>query len=335
LKQFNFSVSIAPTVLLIDDDDKSNNVEGYYTEAMSTLGIAYDVWDHNNLKSPNAAMLERYPIVIWLCEWAFPALNGGDRNAISTFLDDGGKLFLSGQDIGWDLADPSGTEFLSSSGNSKIFYENYLKSYFIADDAGISTLIGVQSDSIAKGMSITRFQPGRDASNQYPDVVRPINGSTASFLYSGGSYKDSAGAVTYNGTYQLVYFSFGGFESITDSSSRLTILYNILKFFGKEPIMSIKATQTLTVPFQFTLSQNYPNPFNPSTVIDYAIPHDGHVFLSVYDMLGRKVSDVVNETKHAGTYHVSFDGSQLASGIYFYKLTSGTYTEIKKMLLLK
>ena len=88
-------------------------------------------------------------------------------------------------------------------------------------------------------------------------------------------------------------------------------------------------------PEEFSLSQNYPNPFNPSTKIKFVIPISSFVNLTVYDMLGREVTTLVNEEKHPGSYEVKFDGSNLSSGIYFYILTIGNRTLTKKMCLLK
>ncbi len=88
-------------------------------------------------------------------------------------------------------------------------------------------------------------------------------------------------------------------------------------------------------PDQFALAQNYPNPFNPSTTIKYAIQKSGFVSLRVYDMLGREVANLVNQDQSAGVYTVKFDASQLASGIYFYKLESGSQSIINKMMLVK
>lgn len=88
-------------------------------------------------------------------------------------------------------------------------------------------------------------------------------------------------------------------------------------------------------PDNYSLSQNYPNPFNPVTRISYAIPNDGFVTLKVYDIIGREVAKIINETKTAGYYTVDFDASKLASGIYFYKLQSGSFTNVKRMVLVK
>ena len=85
----------------------------------------------------------------------------------------------------------------------------------------------------------------------------------------------------------------------------------------------------------YSLAQNYPNPFNPSTNLEFGISNLGFVSLKVYNSLGIEVADLVNETKPAGRYKVTFDGSNLSSGIYFYKLETGDFTETKSMILLK
>jgi photosystem II stability/assembly factor-like uncharacterized protein len=89
------------------------------------------------------------------------------------------------------------------------------------------------------------------------------------------------------------------------------------------------------IPSKYTLEQNYPNPFNPTTIIKYDISEAGFVSLKVYDILGREVQTLVNNYKNKGTYEVNFNGSNLASGVYLYKLKAGSFTSIKKMMLIK
>ena len=90
-----------------------------------------------------------------------------------------------------------------------------------------------------------------------------------------------------------------------------------------------------STPTTFALEQNFPNPFNPSTKINFSLPVEGFVTLDVYNSIGQKVATLVNETKTAGTYAVNFNASDLTSGIYFYKISSGNFSETKKMILLK
>ncbi|MBK7230426.1 MAG: T9SS type A sorting domain-containing protein [Ignavibacteriales bacterium] len=86
---------------------------------------------------------------------------------------------------------------------------------------------------------------------------------------------------------------------------------------------------------EFKLNQNYPNPFNPSTKISWQSPVSGHQTLKIYDVLGNEVATLVNEFRNAGSYEIEFNASKLSSGIYFYRLSAGSYVQTKKMLLIK
>ena len=120
-----------------------------------------------------------------------------------------------------------------------------------------------------------------------------------------------------------------------DGSNNVTILYN------NTPVSVDDNSSNLIEGFM--LSQNYPNPFNPTTKIKYTIPTaiirqaQSEVFasLNIYDVLGNEIATLVNEEKSVGSYQVEFDGAELTSGIYFYRLRAGNFTETKKMLLLK
>ena len=87
----------------------------------------------------------------------------------------------------------------------------------------------------------------------------------------------------------------------------------------------------------FSLQQNYPNPFNPTTNIKFSLPENSFVSLKVFDVNGREVADVINEKRNAGIYEISFDANKygLSSGMYYYTLTSGSFKESKKMILIK
>ncbi|HMD14934.1 MAG TPA: T9SS type A sorting domain-containing protein, partial [Bacteroidota bacterium] len=89
------------------------------------------------------------------------------------------------------------------------------------------------------------------------------------------------------------------------------------------------------IPSQFSLAQNYPNPFNPSTVIRYELPKSGNVELKIFDVLGKEVTTLVSAMQEAGYKEVSWNASDLPSGIYFYRITAGTFTDTKKTMLIK
>lgn len=109
-------------------------------------------------------------------------------------------------------------------------------------------------------------------------------------------------------------------------------------FNPKNYIIGIQQVSS-NVPSNFSLSQNYPNPFNPVTNIKFELPSSGFITLKVFNMLGEEVASLVNQNMSVGTFKVDFDGSNLSSGAYFYKLTvnnsNGSYTDVKKMMLVK
>ena len=103
---------------------------------------------------------------------------------------------------------------------------------------------------------------------------------------------------------------------------------------GKEGYQEVSFGGDLAV-IEYALEQNYPNPFNPSTTLKYQIPQNGFVTLKVYDILGKEVATLVNEVKTQGRYEVNFNASNLASGVYLYRLNVNDYVDVKKMILLK
>ncbi|MFA6455758.1 MAG: S8/S53 family peptidase [Bacteroidota bacterium] len=260
-KEYTGNISISSKLLFVDDDDSKNNVEGYYYQALKKLNIVYDVWDHAQRGSPTAEILKNYNIVIWGCEWTFPALDSSDRTALAGYLDNGGKLFISGQDIGWDMCDVGGAtipnEYGYSNGASKLFYEKYLHAKYVADDGGSANIAGVPADSISNGLSFTRYQPGRKAGEQFGDVMDTLNGSQSVFIVNGGtSYKGRTTAVRYAGAYRLVHFGFGGFEAITDSNSRFIVMDRVVNWLNGLSVTSSPLTdnENTTVPYPVSVT---------------------------------------------------------------------------------
>jgi hypothetical protein len=156
--------------------------------------------------------------------------------------------------------------------------------------------------------------------NQLWDVIQGANPSDGKSI-----------AVNYNG-----YAYITGCQS-GDNLDYKTILYTAPPGNGHLTVQNPNGTenQISNIPDSYSLAQNYPNPFNPVTVIKYGIPKAASLSISVYNLLGQKVATLVNETKDAGYYDVRFDGSNLSSGIYIYRIVAGSYTDMKKMVLMK
>lgn len=104
--------------------------------------------------------------------------------------------------------------------------------------------------------------------------------------------------------------------------------------FEYSPEILVRSENSV-LPHKFALHANYPNPFNPTTTISYEIVEQAFTTMRIYDILGKEMSVLVNETQNPGKYEVKFNGAYLSSGVYFCKLTSGSYTQLIKMLMIK
>ena len=128
-------------------------------------------------------------------------------------------------------------------------------------------------------------------------------------------------------------------ESVLDVSSLTDALKSISAAdplrYRTDAVWVARVMRVKEIPKAFSLSQNYPNPFNPSTVIKYGLPYDAMVTLEVYNILGQRVALLVNEEQKAGFHDVIFHTSIMGSGVYFYRLSSGGFTETRKMLIVR
>jgi len=169
--------------------------------------------------------------------------------------------------------------------------------------------------------------------SQMRQMIEALERAGATVLHTAG-LPDSAIAVRIKGGARLLYTEYpNAGHNIWDRAYNDSLLLPWVFFqritagVGENPLIS--------VPKEYSLSQNYPNPFNPSTTIKFELPKSSVVRLSVYDLLGREVSVLVNERRNAGYHEVKFDGSNLASGVYFYRLQAGEFVSSKRMLILK
>jgi len=141
------------------------------------------------------------------------------------------------------------------------------------------------------------------------------------------------GNVTGNGTSTV-----GHSYIFTDknlSSGNYNYRLKQIDFNGNFEYFNLSNEVNVGVPVNFELSQNYPNPFNPTTKIEYQLPNEGNVNISVFDNAGKEVASLVNEFKSAGYYTINFNAASLSSGVYFYSISAGNFTATKRMMLIK
>ncbi|HIC90188.1 MAG TPA: DUF11 domain-containing protein [Anaerolineae bacterium] len=212
------ATAMVPRRILLVDDDEGKTYDQYYTAALDALHRSYDVWNVATAGSPGM-LLSAYPMVLWLTgdDWS-TTLTVEDRAVLAAYLDTGGRLFISGQDIGWDLGRST------SSADERAFYHDYLHASFVEDDMNLYDLTG--SDFL-KGLDV-RIQGGDGASNQdYPSDISPANGGVAVYYYT--AHPTSSAAVRYAGDNRAVYFAFG-FEAINTAADRRAVMDAVLNW---------------------------------------------------------------------------------------------------------
>jgi hypothetical protein len=243
----------------------------------------------------------------------------------------------------WVEVAQNGQIKLQQSGLSKeteVDFNSYDK-FIITDSDGNSQELFVRNSQIVGSTESLEMPPAMpeiefDARFESNDIVRTVNPDEGIVDLSIG-----VNAVSYpvTLTYEInpengITYSFGGSGLNKISNS------GVISLNSNENKFKIAASNTSGIlnsemPSSFNLSQNFPNPFNPTTNIFYSIPKDGFISLKVYDMLGTEIASLVNEKKPAGNYSVTFDATQLPSGVYVYKIQAGEFVNSKKMLLIK
>jgi hypothetical protein len=198
----------------------------------------------------------------------------------------------------------------------------------IVEQSGVPRMIplppfGLWAENYQQGASLT-WRKNLEVDLQGYNIYRSIDGMAHFTMLNTQPHPDTVWIDTLGATWSRYYYITAIDSNANESSHSDTV-----------SLGPVGVGEPYSSPFTFGLEQNYPNPFNPSTSIKYQIPSTNFVTLKVYDVLGREIATLVNEVKQPGTYAVQFDGSGLASGIYFYKLQAGSFADVKKLVLVK
>ena len=212
-------------------------------------------------------------------------------------------------------------DFFGATANDQMYFDNY---YF--GDA-MPPIIPVELTSFTGnvnnlGQVVLNWQTATELNNQGFEIERRTESSEFRTI----AFVEGAGTVTETRNYNYI-----------DKTADQGINYYRLKQVDFDGTYAYSNTVEVdvTAPLSFNLDQNYPNPFNPSTNIKFSVPESGNVKLSVYNLVGEEVAVLVNGFSQAGTFEVTFDASNLSTGVYLYKLQSANSVQTKKMMLLK
>ncbi len=276
--------------------------------------------------------LENYYGVIWYDgdeSTVDETFNSTEQALIKKYLEQGGRLFVNGSEIGWDL-------YHRGSSADIDFYKNYFKAIYNADDANTDVAVG-QEGTVFGGLT---FNFGQTYTEDYPDVISPNGGSSICLKYNNGkgagvSYTGKFGSSSKTG--KLIYFAFGP-ESTADDSVFFRIIDGVVNYFGGNSSVANNSIQ----PNNFKLFNPYPNPFGKSSssgsstaTISFSISMPTRINIAVYNSLGQRVTVLTNSKMLPGNHLIRFNANGLASGVYFLRSSFGVKTLVQKLILLK
>lgn len=295
--------------------------------AIAANGFAFESCANEQVIS-GAINLQDYAAVFWLLgdeSTADETFNSTEQTRVKAYLQNGGKLFVSGSEIAWDL--DSGAR---GSASDDAFFRDFLKADYVSDDANSFNASGA-SNGIFSGLNFS--YGSAPYPEDFPDAINAVNGGVVCLRYANNQ---NAG-VQFEGVFpggtqagKLVYLSFP-FETITATLVRQAVMQRVLEFFFPGGTAVAEHAGANDFPREFVLSQNYPNPFNPSTKLRFGLPERAQVRLEIFDMLGRRVW-LQAETRFEPGYHeiewrgVDENGNALASGNYFLRMIAENMT---------
>jgi immune inhibitor A len=336
-----------PEVLLVDDDDHTSGGSNYvavYEKGLDLNGAVYDVWD-KQAKPDAPVQLSDYPILVWFTgDHRTSLLSPQDVTDLESYLDGGGKLFLTSQDAAEKLS--SGTV------SDSLFLVDYLHAGYAGTCSrylALEVIENPQPDTL-----YTFFSSGCAPANQTSlDVLTPKGSASAMMKYANDFHAstDSVAGVKYEGDFKVVFFGFG-YEGIDSCDGEFLggilskpelVMNRVLNWLRGTSSVPGWEEESANRPKDIFLGQNQPNPFNPITSIQYSVygrQTSTHTTLKIFNIIGQLVRTLVDEERLPGTYPVTWDGkdetgNEVSSGVYFYQLKAKDQTETKKMVLLK
>ncbi|MGQ9804546.1 MAG: T9SS type A sorting domain-containing protein [Chlorobiales bacterium] len=305
---------------------------------LSAQGRTFEVVHRGAHAATIPVNLEGYKVVVWLGEGTNVG-SANTRQAVKDYLSAGtdtnkAKVIVFSEDFGWQY-DRSGSASLDTILSRDFFGVQYLADRPSGAVPGIGNAGNERVINLGYGIADS-------ISGVWPDVFRIVRPDAVP-LYRFQRYTSRSDSVSGVGratnTYNTALFGFDlrrlreAFDSPLGATSRA--LESAFFFVDNGTPLSSREPLSANRPKEFKLEQNYPNPFNPTTTIQFAVPSVSDVKLEVFNILGQKVASLVNRRMEAGVHTVNFNATNLSSGVYFYRLQSGSFVQTKKMMLIK
>jgi hypothetical protein len=332
----SMKVIVGTPEILIVDDDGGAVYENIFIEALNAKDIYPEHWDILAQGIPAKDRLLQFKAVIWFTgDERENTFTIEEQSVISEYLDEDGRLLITGQNIGYDLVG-NGTE------SDSAFFHNYLHAQYIADSSHAEMSMGINGDPITDKMFVYFKSTGGAGNQTSTDIIEPIQPAVRILKYL--PIMKSAAVRFEDETVgsRLVYLAFGieGISGPNIDTAGL-LLEKSLNWLTSITHVNNEIKNSV-IPDFYKLGQNYPNPFNPKTTISYQLPVNSQVELTIYGITGQKITTLVSEQQQPGNYRYEWDASSKASGVYFYRLsaddpkgTGESFVETKKLILLK
>ncbi len=314
-------IKIGTPLVLVVDNDGEDSYETYFTQSLDRLGVWFDLLDSK--EGITNSFISDYDAVIWLTGDNASPVDSADVLAISYYLDSGGNLFISGQDVE-GCADTS-------------FYHNYLHATLIEDSTHPFFVDGVEDDSVGNNLSFMIIGSTGANNQDTPSTISPNGGADSVFNHRLGG----CCGVKYENEYKVLYISFG-FEAINSFLTADTVMTRVLQWFDLP--VGIEERYMQSEPVSINLKTR-PNPFRDNTVISYQLFVNGNdasrltpYALRIFDVSGRPVRTIpLPPFPFTHRSSVVWDGKddsgkKVPSGVYFLKFDAGEYTLTTKLL---
>ncbi len=325
--------------LIVDGYDRVSNdygwnlpyhaIAGYHANALpQTWG--YTTCDNQAIIDGDIILAD-YDCVLWFCgdeSTADETFSSTEQAKVKTFLEQGGYLFVSGSEIGYDLS-------YKGSTSDKSFYNNYLKTRYLGDDSNDLTVYG-RANTRFESLSFSYGGPSALYQEDYPDIIISNAGSKfilhySSTVYAGIGYVGPLGTSTDSGKVISLGFPF---ETIQGESNRIALMDKIIDFF--ESALEVSVEDIFGhIPNEFELYSAYPNPFNPQTTISFNLPYSDDVKMIIHDINGKLIDVLIDEHYNAGKHSFRWNAANYPSGVYFCKLRFAGLSKVQKLILVK
>ncbi len=327
-----------PQILVVEDDGISD-----FNVAFSVIFDKADILTESVAADSMAGQnisVQDFSIVIWDTDAdSAETITHEDQQTISAFLENGGRFALFGQNIGYDLV-------TFGDDTDQAFYRDVLNAVFVSDNSQSIFLRGIPGDDVGQGLVLEMRNDDMQPLVDSPDVITPTDSSISFIQYLPSQ---ASAAVRYaNDNSKVAYFGFGlNALSARAEENGKKLLSNLIDWFQKTETGLSSQMDAQEKPMDYALHQNYPNPFvgeggatGRGTTIELSLPKTTDVEVTIYNLLGQRVRQIVHTTKNAGIHKFIWNGlddanKELVSGVYFVIMKTPEFKSSRKILMVK